>query len=331
MASSDLWFAECNDLITVLESSELQTAPGSPYQPVSVAIIDTGIKPESKASHCVVDYEDFVIPGNKTRVDETGHGTYGAELLVKVFPGIKLFVARVWRTNSEDSNTKSLMAAVSVRCTKYLFRWLNVRQAIHHAHQSWGVDIISIASGFHESDDAIHNAIMKAASDRVLIFAAASNYGNLHNITFPARMKHQVFGIFATDARANIASAAASINPQPDPDSRNFATLGEEITVQPFTDPVFGTSYSTAIAAGIAGQLLDFSRQPECQRRISQWRKLRSIEGMTAVLSLMTLGKGNHGYSCLRPRRLIENYNGADREEMRRRLCNKISDTLESL
>ena len=107
--------------------------------------------------------------------------------------------------------------------------------------------------------------------------------------------------------------------------------LGEEITVHPFSEPVSGTSYSTAIAAGIAGQILDFSRKPDCHQQIRQAHKLRSIEGMTAILSLMTLGRGPHGYSCLRPRRLVENYRGVDREEIRRRLCNKISDALEGL
>lgn len=153
----------------------------------------------------------------------------------------------------------------------------------------------------------------------------------MRKIFFPARLHQHVLGIFATDARANIANSPASMNPQPDPESRNFAVLGEDITIHHFREPVSGTSYSTAIAAAIAGQLLDFSRQPDVRQRMVKAAELRCLEGMTAALSLMTLGKGPHGYSCLRPYRLIENYSGMARAEKRNRICDKISEALQGL
>lgn len=204
-------------------------------------------------------------------------------------------------------------------------------QAIIRAHKEWNVDIISISSGFHDGGLPLKQAIKEAAVAGIIIFASPSNYGNMRKIFFPARLHQHVLGIFATDARANIASSSASVNPQPDPESRNFAVLGEEITIHPFKEPVSGTSYSTAIAAAIAAQLLDFSRQPDMRQQIVKADELRSLEGMTAVLSLMTLGKGPHGYSCLRPNRLIEHHTDVNRDEKRRRICDKISDALAAL
>lgn len=114
-ASSESWFEELDILAETLEfRSSRSYENGAPqYKQTSIAILDTGITPQSTAQHRVKRYEDFVHPGLPNRSDLTGHGTNLAELVVKAFPRAELYIGRVWEISTEAPNTKELMTKVS--------------------------------------------------------------------------------------------------------------------------------------------------------------------------------------------------------------------------
>lgn len=174
--------------------------------------------------------------------------------------------------------------------------------------------------------------IKQAALSGALVFAAASNYGNMRRVTFPGSMRHYVFCIYATDANAKIAGRAASINPPGRVMAPNFALLGENIVLSGGLllgdPPLTGTSYATSIAAGLAARLLDFSRQEGPAARIRKLEDLQTFEGMEAVF--MKLATPSAEYKCIVPWRLIENCTEEHRDEQRRRVCDAISDALEN-
>lgn len=176
----------------------------------------------------------------------------------------------------------------------------------------------------------MRRAIKKAATEGILVFAAASNYGNIRQVTFPARMK-DVMCVYCTDGRAKVSS---SINPAPQTTkTRNFAILGEDVMVPPSTaDLVTGTSVPTCIAAGLAGRLLDFSRHKDAQCRIRCIDNLASIEGMSAVFSHMAKGADDYRYNCVVPGRLLQHLEEDwERSLKRERICEKLSAALENI
>lgn len=56
-----------------------------------------------------------------------------------------------------------------------------------------------MASGFETDHGAMAKAIRESTATGVIIFDAASNYGNIHQIIFPRRMR-DVLHIFCIDA-----------------------------------------------------------------------------------------------------------------------------------
>lgn len=131
--------------------------------------------------------------------------------------------------------------------------------------------IISMSFGFDEEvnqDDAENDglvsvAIHQAVTERreeILFFAAAGNEGaNLKRVMFPAR-HDLVIPIYGTSANGVFLE---HLNPRIRPDEPAiFGTLAEDI---PCWDAIredevlhTGTSYATAIAAGLAGMLLEY-------------------------------------------------------------------------
>ncbi|KAJ4385196.1 hypothetical protein N0V93_010257 [Gnomoniopsis smithogilvyi] len=87
----------------------------------------------------------------------------------------------------------------------------------------------------------------------------SSNYGNMTYIAFPARLHHDIVGMFSTNA---IAVTSHGINPKLSENKRyDLAILGEGIKMLGPSSGVTtlnGTSMSTAIGAGLAVRLIDF-------------------------------------------------------------------------
>lgn len=174
----------------------------------------------------------------------------------------------------------------------------------------------------------MESAIQEAYIKKILIFAAASNFGNSRFITFPARIR-EVICVFSTDGNV---LPLTGFNPTVLGQAQGFAILGEEVSagVRESGEEVrdSGTSIATSIATGIAGRMIDFTRQQDPQRPISQKAldKVKTYSGMTAVFNLMAHGAIEGRYKCLSPYKLVESFPEwtKDNAERRRWLREKL-------
>ena len=207
----------------------------STYKPIKIAILDTGVSDSHGDS--VKDYKDFVNPENDDWQDTTGHGTNAIRLIQKIYNIAQIYVGRVFQSSTATEKTPILMA-----------------EAVRHAKDDWNVDIIVMPSGFREPNEELGKAINEARNANILIFAAASNYGNVVDIAFPGRLyiDLKLFCMFSTDANIR---ANSNFNPSASSKARNsFAILGENVKLLETDKPLSGTSYATMIGAAVAGR-----------------------------------------------------------------------------
>lgn len=200
----------------------------------------------------------------------------------------------------------------------------------------WKVDIISLSLGFQERVGPIEDAIRKAQDSKVLVFAAAGNFGGNSGCSWPAR-HNDVIAIYATDGKGNPYEG----NPTAKPDKRDpgFATLGVGVSAQVPTGDFelrSGTSIATPVAVGIASHLIHFMRvskqaylqyicgNPNLTRdNILRGRctseklpstdmqddyedlvgRMFTVDGMEAVLGMMAVNRQEYKYLC--PKELI--------------------------
>jgi hypothetical protein len=195
-----------------------------------------------------------------------------------------------------------------------------------------GMDVICMACGFYRTNEDFWDKIHRA-SGQMLIFAAPTNEGNVRDIAYPARYVEQVFCIFSTDGNVK----SSQINPTKAPAKYNFAILGENI-LNYRNEQKSGTSLSTAIAAGLAGRLLDFSRHADSKDRIRNAWMMKAKYGMTKVLLAMTTE--DKPYHCIKPWKLVPSdlrnevpfqrqITLAERKEARNRICTMIENSLD--
>lgn len=205
--------------------------------------------------------------------DTKGHGTHAAGLILDVCPYAHVYVYRVCEGN-EPIEKQHVADAITDAVKKK-------------------VDIISMSLGWQLNDnDALDAAIQRAREQKVLLFAASSNEGiwAKTGMAYPARAME----VIAVDS-ANAEGRPSNFNPFGIGGRSRFTVPGERIrSTWPVDlpteerDPGFkrltGTSCATPIAAGIAGLLLEFSRQrPMCfDPRIERW--LKRVEDMRLVL-----------------------------------------------
>ena len=156
-----------------------------------------------------------------------------------------------------------------------------------------------MACGFQGFDQELYDRIHDA-SGKMLIFAAPTNESNVSEIAYPARHHAEVFCTFSTDGCIN---TSRRLNPTIGVEGYNFAILGENIKT--FSgEEKSGTSFSTAIAAGLAARLLDFSKHRDCQGKLSRHASMMKIKyGMSKVLCAMSIADA--GFQCLKPWQLL--------------------------
>ncbi|KAJ5668904.1 Extracellular alkaline serine protease [Penicillium macrosclerotiorum] len=279
------------------------------YRRVKIAVIDTGLDPEHGLAN-KINYKDFVEEGSTERKDCTGHGTISVDLILRVYEAADLYVARVFERDEADERKEPYLTAKAIR-------W-----AVNQK-----VDIISISAGFRTSPRDLREAVNEASAANILIFAAASNWGNLDEVAYPARMKDHVFCIFSTNGTLKNSSR---YNPEPRSNADNFAILGEGIELYPGREPVQGTSMATAIAAGLAGRILDFARHTDCRDNIEGGDIIHTKAGMTAIFKAISRSSAN--YDCIAPWRLLKMQWQGDRENRekdREDVRKRISDAIE--
>lgn len=160
-----------------------------------------------------------------------------------------------------------------------------------------------MSCGFEDEDESIKRAIEKAHCLHILMYAAASNSGDLEDISFPAELP-EVNCIFATNGFVKAWGQNPTFT-----GVNNYAILGSDVAVgfqnsgEVLRDT--GTSMATAIAAGLAGRILDFSRQNGGKIPQSSIDMLKKQAGMAAVFSEMVTGPDERGFKCLAPWKIM--------------------------
>lgn len=221
---------------------------------VKVAVLDTGLDVSHPSIQANIERIRDVktwLPANRETSggDVCGHGTHVAGLLLDMAPDCDVYVAQI-----ADNNPLSPH---------------QIAKAIDHAVTEWQVDIISMSFGFLDEREQgcaeLREAILRAYTSGVLIFAAASNVG-AHGTApaFPARLSN-VFCIYSGDGMGN----CSKTSPTASRHGFNFLTLGEAVesawprplSQYPWSKRKSGTSFATPIAAGLAAILLLYAYQ----------------------------------------------------------------------
>ncbi|QSS66882.1 hypothetical protein I7I51_03094 [Histoplasma capsulatum] len=169
------------------------SATNRDLQPVRIAIIDTGVDinhpyishgyaPE-RNEPANVEFRDYSGAASPVAIDEDGHGTFIAGILLQLAPNAELFVVRIGRTKDSIANDPSVDA--------------KMEQAIKYAVQS-DTDIISMSFGLDKVTRNLREAIKLALSKEIILLAAVGSSGNNQRLQYPAR-EDRVFKIFATD------------------------------------------------------------------------------------------------------------------------------------
>jgi subtilisin family serine protease len=294
--------------------------PSSPsYPKVKIAILDTGIalkrstRPET-VSRYITSFKDANLKAfngiGLSNADEDGHGTNVAILAARVCLNADIYVARIAKHNRADDRSENVIGIDPV-ATVSAIEWAIKKE----------VDIINMSFGWRFDQQAVHEAIEDALKAKILLFAATSNYGLRFpsGIAFPARDLN-VIGVDSADG----IGASSKFNPQNvSVHGPRFSAPGEDIpSVFPRLvdghDEVYrlsGTSFASPIAAGIAGLILEFARQPPLSLEPRIHDLLKTPQAMKRVLlGFSTKLEGSGPFNFLQPWYLFEakNSDGGD-------------------
>ncbi|KAK8074298.1 hypothetical protein PG994_005197 [Apiospora phragmitis] len=255
------WFKRMSGLNYIPKAGE-----GDTFEKVKIAVLDTGVDPDDAASVYVDGYRDFVSGNDSIKCDNTGHGTTSVNLIFHMCESASVHVIRIFESDEANENTQELAVQV--------LDWCIQEQ----------LDVLCLACGFVDSSQELYDKFHEA-SGKMLILAAPTNESNAGEIAYPAKYDDDVLCIFSTDeAWAGTTST--------------FAILGEDIKTMS-GEVRSGTSFSTAIAAGLVGRLLEFSRHRDCKGLIKNASMLKVKYGMTKVL--MSMAMTDSEFQCLKP------------------------------
>ncbi|GFP60339.1 subtilisin BL [Trichoderma asperellum] len=305
--SSDEWFDKIDRLKAVME---LPASAKGTYNSVKICVIDTGFKLGVKGFTKIKVYKDFVNPGSTSMCDNTWHGTISASIIMSIYEKCELYVARAFNSDDTDDKTEPELMA----------------QAIEWAiTPDIDVDIISISAGFLYHSPRLQDAVQKASAANKLVFAAASNWGNLGPVAFPARHNLYTICVFSTDTH----NRASHFNPERRPDAHNFAILGED-----FQHPgdanqrVRGTSTATAAAAGLAALIIDFTRHQDNCQSIFRVADVSKMLGMIAIFNAISERAGE--FKCIMPLKLLpSDFAGMSLQQMREYIRESLSRAMD--
>ncbi|UKZ80413.1 hypothetical protein TrVFT333_008172 [Trichoderma virens FT-333] len=285
--STEDWLDRMNSLNYILNAEE-----GDDYTRVKIAVLDTGVDPSNAAARYIKGYKDYVSNNDSIMCDNTGHGTTSVNLVFSICESADIYAVRIFEHDKANENTRELAAEA--------IDWCMTEE----------MDIICMACGFFSNYDTLHEKVRRA-SEKMLIIAAPTNDGNASEIAYPAAYG-EVLSMFST----NGAVRKSRFNPSNPPEKYNFAILGEDIKT-PRGELDCGTSFSTAIAAGFAGRLMDFSRHDDTKCHIQNAEKMKNKSSMIQVL--LHIHEWDDPYYCIKPWKLLP-------EELRNRIPFTMSD-----
>lgn len=115
------WFQEMKSFEKLVDASRKE--PDADNGRVRVAIFDTGLDLshpdiQKARSEGRLHFHDFVEK-NGTIIDQSGHGTHCASLILKYAPNAELFVGRVFRNNEADNESCGILTEVCCGCLFY--------------------------------------------------------------------------------------------------------------------------------------------------------------------------------------------------------------------
>ncbi|RJE23882.1 hypothetical protein PHISCL_03794 [Aspergillus sclerotialis] len=281
-------------------NNELPQTVISPRSRVRIAVLDTGCDDNSpfffnpdNASR-LAKWKDWAA-GSEQFEDCHGHGTHLVSLAMKIAPEAHICVARV--AQSPD---------------QLYYASENVAKAITWASREWKADIISMSFGYAEEQPSISRAIREAMyerDDRIIFFAAASNYGANEKEMFPARHE-SVISMRGTNAKGDF----EDFNPPRNCNEETivFGTLGLDVPsawLSEIDNEVYksGTSIATVVGAGIAGALLGYAITKSENGALGQMvsRKLRTRQGMLSLFRALASPTLKDHYLYLTPWKLM--------------------------
>ncbi|KAF1970551.1 subtilisin-like protein, partial [Bimuria novae-zelandiae CBS 107.79] len=253
---------------------------------LKTAILDSGVdtkhgiirqyKPKIK------NFRDWINNKNGQQdlqmMDNVGHGTHVAGLVLAVAKIAHLFIGKITDDNSLGDRD----------C---------VANAIQHAVKEWQVDIISLSFGFEDYVGSIRHAI---ANTDCVIFAAASNNGSNRKHAFPAN-QDGVIAIHSTSGQG----AISSFNTQAISGEYNFSIVGEAVESawpglapdgQPNMRIKSGTSFATPIAVGVTALIIEFlwKHLQEADRGLLKHSQTHGA--ITRILKVIFVEQGPYRY-----------------------------------
>ncbi|QPC79152.1 hypothetical protein HYE68_009904 [Fusarium pseudograminearum] len=254
---------------------------------IKVAVLDTGVDKKAvifkgargTSRTSLREVQSFT--GSDAH-DTFGHGTEVASLIVEMAPHVDLYIAKI------SDGERTFDVSPYVEAIKWAMK--------HEAH------IINISSSI-DQDESIEDIILKAESQGIIIFAAASDNQANRPRPFPANMD-TVLAVHSTDGRGNICKQ----NPQPVEHAANISTLGHSIP-SPISDTklLFGTSFATAIASGMAANVLTLADK-HLKSEEDRWLRRRVFrrDGMKKIFLHISGTKDPKGYHYVCPIRVKE-------------------------
>ncbi|PFH60325.1 hypothetical protein XA68_11136 [Ophiocordyceps unilateralis] len=265
------------------------------YRRVRIAVIDTGISPKHQLINEFV-VKNFVETPNERIRDDPQHGTDSVDLILRMLDTAQIYVARVFQAKEGDELTPGF----------------------EHSHAKLA-EVIRRAS---------------AADPEILIFAAAANWANTQFVAYPARLTGQVFCIFSMNGALR---NTRDYNPNALENADNFALLGQDVRPNPnpmSREGLSGTSVATAIAAGLAGRILDFTRHADSRKHLAdRHRKMVATKmGLREIFHLLSQDHKDLEYRCVAPWDLLppEQLSTATqaRQDTRFKICGTIERAL---
>ncbi|CAF3520634.1 unnamed protein product [Fusarium graminearum] len=276
------------------------------YEKVKIAVIDSGLNDTVKRRYMTqndIVYKDFC--------HETGnnswHGTCCAKIIGDMYEEAKFSIARIFQEDhSNDSEGPIRMA-----------------KAIDWAISN-SVDIISISAGFRDYSKELDEAVTRAKAAGTLVVAAAANWQNTGTVAFPARHNLTTMCVYST----NVGNQSSTFNPEPRSDTPNFAVLGEGFQhPDQKSEPMSGTSMSTAAAVGLAANIIDFARQSDNKSYIYRSQDVGKLPGMLSIFDAISKPAGSLRY--VEPLNLLPGNKGYSRERGRQRVREILSQAME--